>query len=381
MDFELNRSQKEIQKAAAEFARGEFDKEVALELDRTGAFPVKIQKKAAELGFIGVHFDEAVDGGGLGLLDAVLTAEAFCRQDSGIGVALMLAGHGAECLLRAGPSGLRKRWLSKVALGECRCAGAFSETGVGPDMKGMETTAVSAGDEWVLSGIKSNVFQIDSPGFFVVLCRTDSEGASETGLSQILVEADRKGLSWESAGAKLGMRMLSTGDLRLSDIRVPRENLVGKEGRGAAQFRGYRQELSILTAGMSLGIAQGAFDRALVHTKSRVQFGRKIAAFEITRCKLADMAVRVQSARWLTYQAAGGFDRGRVSPMAAAMARTCAAETAVAVADEALQLMGGYGYMTEYEVEHFYRDAKVLALFGGGWEKNVIADAVIGRLK
>ncbi len=381
MDFELTRSQKEIQKAAAEFARGEFDKELALELDRTGAFPAKIQKKAAELGFIGVHFDEAVDGGGLGLLDAVLTAEAFCRQDSGIGVALMLAGHGAECLLRAGSSDLRRRWLSKVALGECRCAGAFSETGVGPAMEGMETTAVSAGDEWVLRGIKSNVFEIDSSGFFVVLCRTDSEGASETGLSLILVEADRKGLSRESAGAKLGMRMLSVGDLRMSDVRVPYDHRVGKEGKGAAQFREYRQELSVLLAGMSLGIAQGAFDRALVHTKSRVQFGRKIAAFEITRCKLADMAVRVQSARWLTYQAAWGFDRGRLSPIEAAMARTCAADAAVAVADEALQLMGGYGYMTEYEVEHFYRDAKVLALFGGGSEKNDVADAVIGRLK
>ncbi|MFW5637279.1 MAG: acyl-CoA dehydrogenase family protein, partial [Thermodesulfobacteriota bacterium] len=218
-------------------------------------------------------------------------------------------------------------------------------------------------------------------GFFVVLCRTEPDAPSASGLSLLLVEADRAGLSWESAGPKLGMRMLPVGNLQMSDVRVPFSHLIGKPGRGLAQVQEYRHELSVLTAGMFLGVAHGAFSRALDHTKSRVQFGRKIAAFEITRHKLADMALRIQAARLVTYQAAWGFDRGRFSPMEAAMARACAAEAAVAVSDEALQLMGGYGYMAEYEVEHFYRDAKVLALFGGGWEKNAIADALIGRLK
>ena len=384
MEFELTKSQKEIQKAVKDFAKGEFDKELALELDRTHEFPHKIFKKAGDLGFIGIHFPEDYEGQGLGVFDNILVAEEFCRQDSGIRSAMALAGFASECILRFGSDELKAKFLPPVAEGKMLSGGAFTEPDHGSDITSMNTTAHKDGEEWIVNGTKTFISNGGLAGFYTVLCQTDPESKpSHRGMSMILVEADREGVSAADVGEKMGLHMIPTAEMNFKDVRVPLSNLIGKEGRGFYQVLEFFDESRILVAAQALGIAQGAFDRALAYVKQREQFGKKIAQFQITQHKLADMATKIELARLITYKAAWNFDQGRIDPKLTSMAKMFAARTAVEVADEAIQLLGGYGYMTEYEVERFYRDAKITEIYEGTKEiqKNTIASAVIGKLK
>ena len=384
MDFELTKSQKEIQKAARDFAKGEFDKALALELDRKHEFPDKIWRKAADLGFIGIHFPEKYSGQGLGVLENILVAEEFCSRDSSIGSALILAGFASECILRFGSDALKEKYLPPVAEGEMLSAGAFTEPDHGSDITFMNTTAEKDGDEWVINGSKIFITNGESAGFLCVLCQTDPESKpTYRGISLILVEADRNGVSATDVGEKMGIHMMSTAEVSFKDVRVPASNLIGKEGKGFYHVLEFFDESRILVAAQALGIAQGAFDRALAYVKEREQFGKKIAQFQVTQHKLADMATKIELSRLITYKAAWNFDQGRIDPKLTSMAKMYAARTAVEVADEAIQLLGGYGYMAEYEVERFYRDAKITEIYEGTKEiqKNTIASALIGKLK
>ena len=384
MDFELGKAQKEIQKAAREFAKGEFDRELALELDRKHEFPRAIWKKAAELGFVGVHYPEAYSGQGLGVLENILIAEELCARDSGIGSAVVLASFAAECVLRFGSEELKRTFLPPVAEGRMLSGGAFTEPGHGSDITSLETTAVRQGDEWVINGTKTFITNGGLAGFYCTLCQTDPAiQPLYRGISMILVEADRPGLRTADVGAKMGIHMMATAEVSYKDVRVPATNLIGPEGRGFYQVLEFFDESRILVAAQALGIAQGAFDRALAYVKERRQFGRRIADFQVTQHKLADMATKIELARLMTYKAAWNYDQGRIDPKLTSMAKMYAARTAVEVADEAIQLLGGYGYMTEYEVERFYRDAKITEIYEGTKEiqKNTIASAVLGKLK
>jgi len=384
MDFELTKSQKEIQKAAREFAKGEFDKELALELDRTHEFPTKIWKKAADLGFIGVHYPEKYSGQDLGVLENIIIADVFCAQDSGIGSAIALAGFASECVLRFGSDELKQKFLPAVAEGEMLSAGAFTEPDHGSDITSLDTTAVREGDEWVINGTKTFISNGGMAGFYCTMCQTDGDAQpSYRGISLILVEAEREGLTATDIGDKMGIHMLSTAEINYKDVRVPVSNLIGETGKGFYQVLEFFDESRILVAAQALGIAQGAYDRALAYVKQREQFGRKIAQFQVTQHKLADMATKIELARLITYKAAWNYDQGRIDPKLTSMAKMYAARTAVEVADEAIQLLGGYGYMTEYEVERFYRDAKITEIYEGTKEiqKNTIASAVLGKIK
>ncbi|MFO7709012.1 MAG: acyl-CoA dehydrogenase family protein [Desulfobacterales bacterium] len=384
MDFELSKSQKEIQKAAREFARGEFDKELALELDRKHEFPRKIWQKAAELGFVGVHYPEKYSGQGLGCLENILIAEEFCARDSGIGSAVILANFASECVLRFGSDELKQKFLPPVAEGKMLSAGAFTEPGHGSDITSLDTTAVRHNDEWIINGTKTFITNGGLAGFYCTLCQTDvAAQPSYRGISMILVEADRPGLTTADVGEKMGIHMMSTAEVNYKDVRVPAANLIGKEGRGFYQVLEFFDESRVLVAAQALGIAQGAFDRALAYVKERQQFGRRLADFQVTQHKLADMATKIELARLMVHKAAWNFDQGRIDPKLTSMAKMYAARTAVEVADEAIQLLGGYGYMTEYEVERFYRDAKITEIYEGTKEiqKNTIASAVLGKFK
>jgi len=384
MDFELTKSQIEIQKAARDFAKGEFDKELALELDQKHEFPTKIWKKAAELGFIGIHFPEKYAGQGLGVTENILVAEELCARDSTIGSAIVLSSFASECILRFGSEELKSKFLPLVAEGKTLSAGAFTEPDHGSDITFMNTTAVRDGDEWVINGGKTFITNGCLAGFFTVLCQTDPEAKpSYRGISMILVEADRKGVTATDVGHKMGIHMMSTAEVTFKDVRVPLTNLIGKEGKGFYQVLEFFDESRILIAAQALGTAQGAFDRALAYVKQREQFGRKIADFQVTQHKLADMATKIELARLMTYKAAWNYDQGRIDPKLTSMAKMYAARTAVEVADEAIQLLGGYGYMAEYEVERFYRDAKITEIYEGTKEiqKNTIASAILGKFK
>ena len=383
MDFEMNTEQNSIQKAAREFATGEFDKEIALELERTHTFPSKIWKKACELGFMGIHFPEKYGGQEYGIFENVLVVEEFCRQDSGIGVAISLADFASEIILRFGNDKQKEEYLIPITEGKAISSGGFTEPDHGSDITLMNTTAVKQGDEYAINGVKTFITNGTTGDFVIVLCQTN-EDAKPTyrGQSVIIVEKGTPGYTTSDVGEKMGIKMTSTAELSFNNVRVPVSNLVGEENKGFYQVLEFFDESRIEIAAQALGIAQGAFDRALDYTKKRTQFGKKLAQFQVTQHKLADMAVKIDTARLIVYKAAWNYDQGKIDPKLTSIAKMYAARVAVEVTNEAVQLLGGYGYMLEYEVERFYRDARITEIYEGTREiqKNTIASALLGKL-
>ena len=302
MDFELSREQKDIQRAVREFVKGEFKKEVIEELNEKHEYPVKIWKKAAELGFIGIHFPEKYSGMGLGCVENIIVAEELARGDSTVGTCLLIADFASEIILHYGSEELKSRWLPKVAEGEFLSCGAFTEPDHGSDITSVETTAIKDGDQWVING--SKIFITNSgplAGFYCVLCETDPDvKPTYRGLSLILVEADNPGVSTQDVGKKMGIQLTYTAEVVFKEVRVPLSNLIGKENKGFYQLLEFFDESRILIAAQALGTAQGAFDRALAYVRERTQFGKKIAQFQATQHKLADMATKIELARLIT---------------------------------------------------------------------------------
>jgi alkylation response protein AidB-like acyl-CoA dehydrogenase len=383
MDYELSKEQKQIQKAVRDFVKGRFDKSEIAEMEIHHQYPQRLWKMAAELGFIGIHFPEEYSGQGLGVFENILVAEELCRGDSTVGACLILADFASEIILHFGSEEQKSQWLPKVAEGKVLSCGAFTEPDHGSDITSLNTTAVKEADEWVVNG--SKIFITNGgplAGFYCVLCQTDTDvEPTHRGISLILVEADREGVSTSDVGMKMGIRMMDTAEVNFKDVRVPLENLIGEENQGFYHVLHFFDESRILIAAQALGTAQGAFDRALAYVKSRKQFGKSISRFQATQHKLADMATKIEMARLLVYKAAWNFDQGRMDPKLTSMAKMAAARTAVEVCDEAIQLFGGYGYMLEYEVERFARDAKITELYEGTREiqKNTIASQLIGK--
>ncbi len=383
MDFELTKSQKQIQKAAKDFAKGEFDKETLLTLEKENRFPRTIWEKASDLGFVGIHFDDEFSGAGLGHFENVLLAEAFCAKDSSAGAALMLASHGSEMLLRFGSKEQKEKFLPGVAEGETISAAALREAGTGYGVAAIATTALEQKDHWIINGEKAWVTNGGEAGFYLVLCVTDPEAAPEKAMGLFLVEKESPGITVTDAGRKLGCCMVKTASLKFDNVRVPLSNLVGKKGQGLSQVEGFWNEQRITEAGIALGTAQGALDRGVAYVREREQFGRKIARFEALQHKIATMAIQVELARLATYRAASNFDGGIINPAEINIALEAAAAAADAVANEAIQLHGGAGYITETGVEQFYRDAIFIGIHDSnqGLRLGSIANHVIGKLK
>ena len=383
MEFKLHKEQEAIQKAAQEFAKGEFDKEIALEHERNHTFPSEIWKKACELGFMGIHYPEKYGGQEYGVFENILVVEEFCRQDSGIGVALSLADFSSEVILRFGNDQQKEKYLIPLTKGEAISSGGFTEPDHGSDITLMDTTAIKKGDEYIINGVKTFITNGTISDFSMVLCQTDFDvKPSYRGQSVIIVEKGTPGYSTADVGEKMGIKMTSTGELSFNDVRVPVANLVGQENKGFYHVLEFFDESRIEIAAQALGIAQGAFDRALAYCKERTQFGKKLAQFQVTQHKLADMAAKIELASLIVYKSAWNFDQGKIDPKLTSIAKMYAARAAVEIADEAIQLLGGYGYMLEYEVERFYRDAKITEIYEGTKEiqKNTIASSLLGKL-
>jgi len=380
--LQLDKTQKQIQKAVNDFIKGEFKKEVLDHLVETHAYPEEIWRKAGEIGLIGLNFPEEYSGQEMTIFENVLVTESLCRGDSSVGTCLSMAGYGSEMILRYGSKAQKAAWLPKIAEGEILSSPALTEPGMGNDLERITTTAVKQGDQWVINGTKSFVMN-GGPlsGFYLVFCRTDPDASSPSkAFSTILVEAGHEGITLSDSGSRLGRKLMSVSDVTFENVGVPLDNMIGKENKGLAQVNACLNENRILAAAQALGIALGAFDRALVHVKQREQFNRKLVDFQITRQKLAEMGTKIEAARLLTYQAAWQFEnnkRSREQP--GAMAKLFACRAAVEVTDEAIQLLGGYGYMQEYEVERYFRDAKVTDIFDGTSivQKNIIASEIV----
>lgn len=383
MDFELTEEQKQIQEAVRKFAKGEFTREIALEHEKEHSFPTSLWKKACELGFLGLHYPEEYGGQGLGIFENVLVVEEFCRRDSGIGTALALSDFSSEIIMRFGSDEQKDRLLKGLTAGEMISAGAFTEPNHGSDITRMDTRADKKGDNWVINGTKTFITNGEIADYYIVLCQTDQEvKPTYRGMATILVEKGTDGIATQDVGEKMGIKMTSTAEVSFSDVTVPLANLIGTDGKGFYQVLEFFDESRIEIAATALGIAQGAFDRAIAYSVEREQFGKRIADFQVTQHKLADMATMIETARLVTYKAAWNYDQGRIDPKLTSMAKYVAGRTAVLVADEAIQILGGYGYTTEYEVERFYRDARVAEIYEGTKEiqKNTIAGLLIKEL-
>ena len=383
MDFELTTEQRDIKEAARKFAKGEFTKELAQKHEIEHSFPRSVWKKACELGFIGLHFPPESGGAGLNVMENVLVVEEFCRVDSGIGTAVALSDFASEIIMRFGSDKQQKKYLPSVASGKMISAGAFTEPNHGSDITRMDTRAEKKDDKWVINGTKTFITNGEIADFYIVLCQIDSEvKPSYRGMACIIVDSDAQGVTTEDVGQKMGIKMTSTAEISFDDVEVPLENIIGEEGKGFYQVLEFFDESRIEIAATALGIAEGAYDRAVNYMMEREQFGRPIAKFQVTQHKIAKMASMIEAAKLLTYKAAWNFDQGRIDPKLTSIAKYIAAKTAVLVADEAIQIHGGYGYIMEYEVERFYRDAKIAEIYEGTKEiqKNTIASEIMKKL-
>jgi len=376
MDFELSNEQKEIKKAANEFAEGEFDKDIALKLEKEKKFPFEIWKKACSLGFLGIHFPLDCGGQGYGLSEYVFVLEEFCRKDSGIGSAMMMVNTPIEMIAIFGNEEQKKRFVEGALTGEVILSAAFTEPQGGSDITRLNTRAEKKRDGYIINGSKTFISNGSILNAAVVLCQTDPNADPlYRGQSILLVEKEREGFEAIELEDKMGIKMTSTAGLFFNDVAVPLENLVGEENKGFYHAMTFFNKSRIAVAAQALGIAQGAFDRSVKYANEREAFGKKIFQFQAIQHKLADMLLHIETARLLTYKAAWTFDRGDTDPQLIAMAKYWSARTATMVADEAIDIFGGYGYYTENEIERFYRDARVTEIYEGTREiqKNLIA--------
>ena len=315
MDFELSEEQKGIKRAAFEFAKGEFDKDLAMELEKNHAFPAEIHKKACKLGFIGTHYPEAYGGQGYGILENGLVMEEFCRQDSSIGIALSICNFSSEIILRCGNDEQKKKYLIPLVKGEAISAGGFTEPDHGSDITQMFTTAILDNGGFVINGTKTFISNGTIAKFVIVLCQSEPNAKPPyRGQSTILVETGQEGFDITDVGEKMGIKMSPTTEMAFNNVRVPQENLIGQLNRGFHQVLEFFDESRVLVGSQALGIAQGAFDRALDYAKKRVQFGKKLVDFQITQHKLADMATKIEVARLLVYKMDGTSTRGKLIP-------------------------------------------------------------------
>ncbi len=368
MDYNLNDEQKQIVEAARKFARNEFPK-VALQCDREERFPMEVWEKAGELGFMGIFIDPEYGGLGMGCLEQAMVMEEFWRVDPGVGN-ILLAVFGAEILGVFGTEDQKKKYLNPIAEGKAIMGCAVTEPNAGSDIFGIKTRALRTQEGFLINGSKQFITNGSIADYILVFCLTNSEAEKPTQrFSFLMVERDRKGFSANKLTGKMGIRASDTAELFFDDVLVPYQNLIGgNEGAGFQQVMHLFNVNRIIAASQGVGVAQGALDKAVAYIRQREQFGAPLASFQGLQFKIADMAARVESARCLYHKAAWLIDQGQVDRRLVSIAKLVAGETAVRVADEALQLHGGYGYMDEYDVQRFYRDAKIVEIYEGAKE-------------
>jgi len=381
VDYLLSDVQKQIVETARRFARNEFPK-VARECDRAEEFPRDVWRQAGELGFMGIFLSPDFGGLGLGCLEHAMVMEEFWRVDPGVGC-ILLAVFGAEVLQAFGTQEQKEKYLGRIAEGKAIMGSAVTEPNAGSDIFAVRTRAVRDGDEYVITGSKQFITNGSVADFLLVFCLTNPEARKPTErFSFFVVETDRKGFTATKLKGKMGIRASDTAELSFDEVRVPKDNLVGgNEGAGFAQVMYLFNLNRIVAAAQGVGVAQGALDKAVSYLKERSQFGAPLSSFQGLQFKIAEMDARIEAARALYHKAAWLIDNGMTDRKLVSIAKLVAGESAVRVADEALQIHGGYGYMDEYEVQRFYRDAKIVEIYEGAKEieKVTIAREILGR--
>ena len=375
MDFSLTSTQLVMRKAAREFAEGEFP-QIAKECDAEERFPLDLLRKASQLGFIGIFIDKKYGGRGFGFLENAIVMEEFWRVDPGLGSQLICACFGSEMVLLKGSEEQKMKYLPPICKGEAISAVAVTEPDAGSDVLSVSTKAERKGNGYLINGSKMFISNGDIANFLVALCFTNPDATSPYERhSVIIIETDRPGLRRNKLKGKMGIRAHDTAEISLNDVWVPEENLVGEEGKGFNCFMDFFNRSRAYVAAQGVGVAQGALEMALRYLNKRKQLWESLSSFEIVQSKLAEMATLTEAARNLVYKAAWMLDRGQVEPAFISMAKWYAGEVGVKVVNESLQIHGECGYLSEYDISRFYRDAKIVEIYEGTKEieKLVIA--------
>lgn len=375
MNFDYSETQQMVADAAKEFAETHIRPHV-MEWDEAQHFPVEVMKKAGEMGFLGVLVPEAYGGSGLGYHEYIAIIEEISKVDPSIG--LSVAAHNSLCtnhILLFGCEAQKSKWLPKLATGEWIGAWGLTEHNTGSDAGGMNTTAVKDGDHWVINGAKNFITHGKSGDVAVVVVRTGEKGDSH-GMTAFVIEKGTPGFSSGKKEDKLGMRASETAELVFDNCRIPDENRLGEIGEGFIQSMKILDGGRISIGALSLGISKGAYEASLKYSKERVQFGKPISHFQGISFKLADMATEIEASELLLHKAAFEKNAGRKMTKLSAMCKMYASEACVKIANEAIQIHGGYGYTKDFPVEKFYRDAKLCTIGEGTTE---IQKVVISR--
>jgi len=364
MEFEYTEEQNQLRKTVRDFAETEIAPHV-LEWDEDQIFPLDAIKKAGRLGFLGAIFPEELGGAGLGYIDYAIIIEELSRVDPSVG--LIVAAHNSLCtnhIYLAGSEEQRRKYIPKLASGEWIGCWSLTEPEAGSDAGGTRTKAVKQGQCWVLNGSKTFTTNAQYADVCVAMGMTD-RAASHHGISAFILETGIPGFHVGKKENKLGMRASATGEVVFADCRLPESQLLGKQGEGFVDSLRILDGGRISIAALSVGTAQGAYEAALKYSKQRKQFGRPISEFQGIQNKLADMATEIDAARLLTYRAGWMKDQGQRVTKESSMAKLFASEVAVRVANEAVQIHGGYGFIKDYPVEKFYRDVKLCTIGEG----------------
>jgi alkylation response protein AidB-like acyl-CoA dehydrogenase len=367
MKFEFTDEQMGIVKAVKEFCAKEFKPELALELDRKEEFPLELYKKAAQLGFTSMALPQEYGGQGLGLLETCLVVEEMCRADSSLGVAVTSGNFGSELLNAIGKKEQKEKYLPPICKGDFISAAAFTEPNVsGSDITKMETTATKYGNEWWINGAKTFITNATTANFIVALTQTDTKvRPTYRGETLFVVEKGTQGLETTKLHDKMGIRCSVTGEVHFDNVKVTDANIVGELNRGFYSTMEFFDKTRVGVASQAVGMAQGAWEIAFKYAKQREAFGQPIMQHELIGCGLADAMTKIEAARWLTYRGAWLVDNGKMDPMITAMAKQYASRVAVEVTDFAIQTLGGYGYLGDYRVERYHRDAKITEIYEG----------------
>ncbi len=380
MDFRPTEEQKLLRRTVREFAETEIRPHVR-EWDQEQHFPIELIPKLASLGLLGIQFPERYGGAGMSAIDYCICIEELARVDPG--VALSVAAHNGLCsshIFTFGNEEQRQKFLVPLARGEKIGAWGLTESTSGSDAAGMRTAAMRAGNCWSISGSKTFTTHGRAGDIMVVMAVTDRALGSK-GISAFVVERGTPGMTPGKKEDKLGMRASDTSEVLFDNCRIPADQMIGVEGQGFVNTMEVLDSGRIGIAALAVGLAQGAYEAAVSYARERKAFGRTISSFQAIQFKLADAATRVEAARLLTYRAAYLKQRGRRTTLESSMAKLYASEVAVRVADECVQIHGGYGFVKDYPAEKYFRDVKLTTIGEGTSEiqRLVIARQLLSR--
>lgn len=374
MNYFLSEEQQMIQELAGRIA-DEKIMPVALEYDEEGKFPYEIVKILAESDLCGVYIAEEYGGLGGGILEMALVVEQLSRACGGIALSFAATGLGTFPIILFGNDKQKQKYLPEIAAGRKLAAFGLTEANAGSDAAGIQTTAISDGDFYVLNGTKQWITNGGEADIYTVVACTDRRKGAR-GFSAFIIEKDTPGFSFGKKENKMGIRASVTRELVFDNCKIPKENLLSKEGMGFIIAMKTLDRTRPGVAAQAVGIAQGAFDYAIQYARQRVQFGHAISSFQAIQHILADMAIQIEAARSLVYQTCRHIDSGaKEISKESAMCKVFASDTAMKVTTDAVQVLGGYGYMKEYPVEKMMRDAKITQIYEGTnqIQRNVIA--------